>query len=399
MLKDQTSMKLTIDALIDNDLTAHARATTLNKETLTYYVDKSSGIEVHDRYISNLNEIVKFSNNIKTINIGHNQIYHEFIQETFIKLDKLIDLDFEEMSHNNGSMLDIYHVSYSSQMAENVVGQAITQESENGSWWDIFWKENPQNLEGDINSDLNTIIHEIGHSLGLSHPFNDGDNESWTSSDTIMSYNEGHKGWDTWFSETDLNALFNIWGRENDLGKINYDGISTNYKFKRTNDQKYFIKTIIGYEDVTDIKTLNFLDKSMEVKDEIIDVFNTIKGIDDITGKIYRLYNAAFARFPDKVGLDYWINNNKSGQDTYKKTAESFLLSEEFINLYGSSSNNEAYIKNLYSNVLERLPDNEGFNYWLNQIEKGVESKNELLMGFAESSESKLIFSAETGIL
>ncbi len=40
----------------------------------------------------------------------------------------------------------------------------------------------------------------------------------------------------------------------------------------------------------------------------------------------------------------------------------------------------------------------EGFNYWLNQLSGGHENRSEVLMGFAESSENKTIFSNETNI-
>ena len=79
-------------------------------------------------------------------------------------------------------------------------------------------------------------------------------------------------------------------------------------------------------------------------------------------------------------------------------TAKSFINSAEFINLYGSDSSNSDYIKNLYINILDRQKDEEGFNYWMNQLDNGYEDRSELLMGFSESIENKTIFSAETNI-
>ena len=84
--------------------------------------------------------------------------------------------------------------------------------------------------------------------------------------------------------------------------------------------------------------------------------------------------------------------NNISGKDTYRETASSFLLSEEFLKLYGTESTNKLYIESLYENILERSPDTAGYNYWINQIEKGYEDRSELLMGFSESLENKSIF-------
>ena len=129
-----------------------------------------------------------------------------------------------------------------------------------------------------------------------------------------------------------------------------------------------------------------------------MDYNDILEQLDAISSKIYRLYNAAFGRFPDAAGLRYWIEKNSSGVDTYRKTADSFILSDEFITLYQKDSTDSDYIKNLYENVLDRLPDNQGFNYWLNQIEKGYENRSDLLMGFSESLENKAIFSEETNI-
>ena len=84
-----------------------------------------------------------------------------------------------------------------------------------------LWKEE---MSKDI-SDL-FICHEIGHALGLSHPYEDPRNSNWTTDDTIMSYNISPDGWDTWFSDLDIQALQSIWGIENDYGTDGNDVMS-----------------------------------------------------------------------------------------------------------------------------------------------------------------------------
>ena len=306
-------MKLTIDSLVSDKLVDHTKYTLAGSESLSYYIDKSIGVEKLDRYFLDSNGQTKYLDTITTINQGHDQEEHDFIKNLFNKLDFIIDLDFYEMYHNNGSMLDIYHISYSSNFGSDVIGQALQQETKSGGWWDIFWKDSP--LTGLINekNDHNTIIHEIGHSLGLSHPFKNPKDKKYTTEDTVMSYNRGSNGWDTWFSKNDINALIKIWGRENDSGVISYEQERKNYKFKKTGTNNYYIKTEIGYENITNIDFLDFKDKILNTKEDIFDVFDLITGIDDISGKVYRLYNSAFSRFPDKQGLNYWIQKNKEG--------------------------------------------------------------------------------------
>ena len=213
-----------------------------------------------------------------------------------------------------------------------------------------------------------------------------------------MSYNKGPSNWSNWFSKIDINALIKTWGRENDLGFIDFQHNSKRYKFKKSENDQYFIKTEIDFENITNIYSLNFPDKSLNVEDDIIDVFNLLDDKEDITSKIYRLYNASFSRFPDKSGLRYWIDKNISGENTYRQTANSFIVSDEFLNTYGQDTTNRDYINNLYQNILSRGADLEGLSYWLGQLENGVENRTELLMGFSESQENKDIFSIETNI-
>ncbi len=155
----------------------------------------------------------------------------------------------------------------------------------------------------------------------------------------------------------------------------------------------------LGYDDITGIPKLIFSDKSDGIS-AIVDikgVFDQITGLNTDSGKMFRLYNAAFARFPDSDGLKYWIGKYSSGENDERVVASSFISSSEFKERYGDNVSNPKYVETLYTNVLGRDYDQEGYEYWLGQLNSGVETKYELLLGFAESAENKALFTEMTG--
>ena len=148
-----------------------------------------------------------------------------------------------------------------------------------------------------------TLVHELGHALGLSHPNNEPYDLNWDTDDTIMSYNKAESGYATWFSEADINALISIWGRENDDGSISYDKNFDQYKFYKKGENSFSIKTELGLEDLNNIATLKFKDKDINFITDIKGTFDQLTGAYDPSGEIFRIYNAAFSRFPDADGL------------------------------------------------------------------------------------------------
>ena len=135
----------------------------------------------------------------------------------------------------------------------------------------------------------------------------------------------------------------------------------------------------------------------MNLIDDIKATFDQVTGLNTDSGKMFRLYNASFKRLPDPDGLRYWIDNFSSGKDDERAVAASFLASDEFKQRYGENVSNESYVETLYVNVLGRNYDQAGYNYWLGNLNNGVETRYELLLGFSESVENKAIFSEITG--
>ncbi len=184
------------------------------------------------------------------------------------------------------------------------------------------------------------------------------------------------------------------------LNKVKtYSGKFSNYKFYNKGNGVYQIKTDSGYDDITGIPKLIFADKTTGISAiaDIKGTFDQVTGLNTDSGEMFRLYNAAFARFPDADGLKYWIDQFSSGRNTRRVIAQSFLGSTEFTEMYGSNVSDETYVNNLYKNVLGRDADAEGLNYWVGNLSSGLETRYEALLGFAESAENKALFTEMTG--
>ena len=172
------------------------------------------------------------------------------------------------------------------------------------------------------------------------------------------------------------------------------------YQFYKREDGSIEIKTDDGFDDITGIPKLEFADDTkISAIAHIEATFDQVTGKEDHTGQMFRLYNAAFARFPDADGLEYWIDKNGSGENSKREVAQSFLASDEFSDKYGDNVSTEDYVKTLYNNILGRTPDPEGYNYWVGQLSSGNETRAEALLGFAESAENKALFSDMTGVV
>ena len=173
---------------------------------------------------------------------------------------------------------------------------------------------------------------------------------------------------------------------------------SSDYTFYDLGDDQYAIKTATGIDELTGISILSFPDKDLSVLNDLKGTFDQVTGKDDVTGKTFRLYNAAFARLPDASGLEYWISQRSSGANSERVVAQSFLGSAEFIELYGEDVSHATYVNNLYKNVLGREADTDGLNYWVGNLTNGTEDRHEALLGFSESAENKGLFSEMTGL-
>ena len=110
-----------------------------------------------------------------------------------------------------------------------------------------------------------------------------------------------------------------------------------------------------------------------------------------MTSSVYRSGSLSNTRFPYADALEYLIGKNAFGDNSNRVADQSFLASVEFAERYCSNIRNEKHVETLHTNVLGRNSDVEGSNYWVGNLNGASETRYEVLLGFSESAENKLL--------
>jgi hypothetical protein len=97
----------------------------------------------------------------------------------------------------------------------------------------------------------------------------------------------------------------------------------------------------------------------------------------NLLGSLIRLYQAGYGHQPDNAGLEYWYAEASAGA-TLGKIGGDFVLEAGF-----DAVAKDAFIVLLYANVLGRVPDQAGLDYW----NASTLTYGEILASFANSTE------------
>lgn len=159
-----------------------------------------------------------------------------------------------------------------------------------------------------------------------------------------------------------------------------FSGVFSNYIFSKANGTTTIIDTkgLDGTDTLVNVERLQFSDSTIA-----LDISGT-------AGQAYRIYQAAFDRVPDYIGLGYWIKAMDSGV-SLTSVAAGFEQSSEFKALYGSTPSNTTLVANFYHNVLHRTPDQGGFDFWVNNLNTGTIDAATTLASFSESPENQAL--------
>lgn len=110
------------------------------------------------------------------------------------------------------------------------------------------------------------------------------------------------------------------------------------------------------------------------------------KPVTGVEGFVTRFYNVALDREPETDGFNYWVDGLNSHSLTGVGLAAGFVYSEEF---QGKNLDDASYVTYMYKMFFDREPDEEGISHWTDIL--GKSDKNEgrktVFMGFVNSAE------------
>jgi hypothetical protein len=157
------------------------------------------------------------------------------------------------------------------------------------------------------------------------------------------------------------------------------------------------VKTTVGF-GVAPLSQPALVTVVTALRIEFADVWLALD-IDGAPGSVYRLYRAAFKRTPDASGLGYHLGFLENHGLGLADIAGNFVRSPEFAASYGQLSNIQ-FVTLLYANVLGREPDAGGLAFHVDNLERGIYTRAQVLLQFAESPENRSAVAAEiaTGI-
>lgn len=102
---------------------------------------------------------------------------------------------------------------------------------------------------------------------------------------------------------------------------------------------------------------------------------------------VIELYIAYFNRAPDALGLNFWAASFARGT-TLEEMASLFIDQDETRATYSENLSNEDFATAVYDNVLGRVPDQAGFDFWVGLLNSGTVVRDQFILGVLEGAKA-----------
>ncbi|NRB05197.1 MAG: DUF4214 domain-containing protein [Rhodobacteraceae bacterium] len=137
-----------------------------------------------------------------------------------------------------------------------------------------------------------------------------------------------------------------------------------------------------GVDTLTGIEHLSFTQGATIFTDGQLDL-SIIQGITSLSPEeistFVELYIAYFNRAPDALGLYFW-GSAFAGGTSLDEMAALFLDQDETRATYPSTATNLDFATQVYSNVLGRIPDQAGLDFWVGLLDQGAVGRDVFIL-------------------
>lgn len=107
--------------------------------------------------------------------------------------------------------------------------------------------------------------------------------------------------------------------------------------------------------------------------------------------QLFRVYFGALGRLPDNDGFRWWSNEIAEGKHDLRSMAAGFVFSEEFQRIADADDDgvvsNAEFVDHMYRNVFGREPDPPGYEWWTSGLSAGRTSQSDVLVDMTQSNE------------
>ena len=100
------------------------------------------------------------------------------------------------------------------------------------------------------------------------------------------------------------------------------------------------------------------------------------------------IYDVALDRLPEHDGFEYWMGVLNAGLISAYDLSKLFGRSTEYIGRF-ANLNQQDFVRSLYENALGREPDQEGFDYWVGHLNRGTVARSDMISSFGFSTEKQ----------
>lgn len=98
---------------------------------------------------------------------------------------------------------------------------------------------------------------------------------------------------------------------------------------------------------------------------------------------LIEMYIAYFNRAPDAIGLGFWGSAVAEGA-SFESVASLFAIQVETQDMYQADTTNIEFATAIYDNVLGRVPDQEGLEFWVNALDTNAVSRDQFILQVLE---------------